>query len=533
MKVPTLDTNVNIQTTKEKAGTVPEVISAAYGADVGQAMQVAGNQVKTAADSLYTHLDTLQKDNEHKDNLRRETAFRQDLNDVMYNPEDETITTKDTSGNDVEVVRKKGLMFRDLGNAAGVTLQGREAIATLKAKHITGVNDRQLAELAPALDTHSISANEQLVKHEVSQIQADMKDATESNLKQTILDIAPNRDPEVLRATLLEYDKKIAPYNRQFNPETQKYNTDEGKLKIVNSNIEDILTSSAGNMTSAQTYLDSVKDSMSKEVYNAASKNLSEKARTIETQKRWLNALDQETRSDAVMDKVNAGNLTFKDIEDQWQIPEEKGGIKKEVLLRYKGALESRIEKDLKFITGQKEKRGKKDVLTSTSKDAIKVLNLITEVVEPDIDKWKAREHIADIYADGLITGPEASFLHSLTKSANDIKFNRASGKFNAAIKFIKNKLNRNNATDAEIAIGIKALINSTIGGVDIDEGAKAAVFNHAKETNPYVSDSSEKGTLMRDSFGNVAIVYPDGRTEEYQPMGKARKTETQSKENK
>ena len=63
MKIPQYEKQVAIQTTPVSEGKVPEVNQSAYGIDEAQATEAVGKQIEGEAVKLYTHFDSLQKDN--------------------------------------------------------------------------------------------------------------------------------------------------------------------------------------------------------------------------------------------------------------------------------------------------------------------------------------------------------------------------------------------------------------------------------------------------------------------------------------
>ena len=516
MKVPETQRQVDIRTAPEgftpvKQGTVPDVMPASYGIEVNQNLGQAGKALQGDAVNLAAHYDKMMLNNEHKDNLRRETAFRQDFNQVLYDPSDETVTVKDAQGNDKEITRKKGIMLRTLSDAAGATAQARQAYQGLREKYITGLSDRQASTLSPALDNRFIAEDENVIKHEVSQLNADMKDAAESYTKQTIMDIASNRDAQVLRNTLNNFKEKIAPYNSQFNEATQKYNIDEGQLKIVNSNIENLMTTVDHN--AAKAFLESVKGDISDGVYTQAAENLESKWRAVEAQKKYLQVMYGEKNNDMFMDKVKTDTLTFQDVENNWALNEVDGGLPKKLLLQYKGALERRTIQDLKFITDQKEmKPGKKAATyTKSAAEVRKTDTLIQKIIDPNIDKWQAREAIVKAWKDGILTGPEVPFYNALTKNLDNIRINRANNVFEKTWRAMKFWEKGNNLSNEEMEINTKALVSAFMNNVPPEEILPNIKRQSAISANPTIANADPDGTEYIDPYGHINLTFPNG----------------------
>jgi hypothetical protein len=236
----------------------------------------------------------------------------------------------------------------------------------------------------------------------------------------------------------------------------------------------------------------------------------------------------QNARNDEIVNKIFTNSLTLQDIEREMNIPEENGGLPRNILLKYKDGIQRGIKNQLDFML--KEKTDDKEP-TKRAMAIKQYIELIDAFVDDNTDKWYARDKLAQAYADGIINPSEAAVLNSLKNNLNDIKFNRNSGPINSLIKAVKSSLNKNNASDDEIALRIKQLIGVAADKqANLQESAKSIMQQHIYSKIPEAQTFPAEGQLMVDANGNKAIVYPDGTVK---PYIEKPKTENKTQEEK
>jgi hypothetical protein len=76
--------------------------------------------------------------------------------------------------------------------------------------------------------------------------------------------------------------------------------------------------------------------------------------------------------------------------------------------------------------------------------------------------------------------------------------------------------MRQNNASDDEIAIRIKQLLNTLNNKADPAETAKTIILEHTKEKIPETVTFPKEGQLMMDGFGNLVIILLDGTIKPY-----------------
>jgi hypothetical protein len=217
----------------------------------------------------------------------------------------------------------------------------------------------------------------------------------------------------------------------------------------------------------------------------------------------------QVVRTDGLIDKIADGTASFKDLDVEMAIPPEQGGIPKKVLLVYQKALQTGVTKDLnKMLT---EKTPDKDP-TQRSIMVKKYNDLIDMFIDDKTDQWKAKETLANAYADGIVSPQEQKFLNSMEKNLKDISFNRSTSPIASAIKGIKSFFGQqSNATDEEIAFNIKQLLGGVASGDTPEIASKKVLGEYIKKKIPDYPTYPKEGKVKIDKNGNKIRVYPDG----------------------
>ena len=545
--------------------TSPGVVPGAFGADVGKAYEKLGQ----VGDRIATHLKQLAIDEQDKEVLKRETAYRQDLQTRLMDTSDETIQV-----NGQDVTRKKGLLLRQLGQSKGATEDLDSTYQTqLREQYLGGLTKYQADKLGPAMDNYYLSVRNNVITHESNQLDEDFKNTTESNLKQKIMDASLIRDGKQLAYAIDDAVRTIEPYNRKYDEVTRKVQNEKTAEDIAKTAIISAIEQT-GDYTQAKIMLEGIKDKISPATYTAISDEVGKRAVDMaiagdmsvhqedsavmaELQKGkkglfgYLSTTDinknikesqqkiyynsqitkrdiqeqQNLRNDEVLNKISTDSLTLADIEREMNLPEEQGGLPKKVLVNYKRAIQRGVEKDLNAMLKEKTTDGDP---TRKAQAVKQYLDLIDSFVDDSTDKWYAREKLSAAYADGLLNKGETIFLNNLKNNLKNIEFNRSTGPINSAIRGLKSFLKQNNASDEEIAIRIKQLLGSQNINADT---VKAIAQEHTKSKIPEAPVISEKGQLIIDGYGNIAMVYPDGTMEPYIKQPKTKPAEAKSPE--
>lgn len=222
--------------------------------------------------------------------------------------------------------------------------------------------------------------------------------------------------------------------------------------------------------------------------------------------------VSQNQKNDTIIDKIANGTLTLKDIEKEMAIPEEQGGLKKSILLKYQTGLQGRIAKDLNYMLT--EKTADKES-TERAKKIGEYLKLINNYIDDKTDMWVAKELLATAWKDGVIDGKEAKVLNPIRKHLKDIEFNRSTNPAAYYIKAVKTILGKYNATDTQIALRLKQLLGTENINSQV---ASQIVADHIKSVIPNAPLLPKEGETHMDKNGNLFVVFPDGTIKEYAP---------------
>ena len=155
-----------------------------------EAVQGAASALGDVGQKLYAHAQKLQTLQLKKKNAEFDTQFRQELQDKLYSPEEETVKV-----NGQDITRPKGIYNRTLKQAEGSRAEFEDYYATTRQKYLSQVSDpdAQLA-LANSLDNQYFSARDNVISHEAKQMREDLVNGFKSNISQQIKDAANSTD---------------------------------------------------------------------------------------------------------------------------------------------------------------------------------------------------------------------------------------------------------------------------------------------------------------------------------------------------
>ena len=219
--------------------------------------------------------------------------------------------------------------------------------------------------------------------------------------------------------------------------------------------------------------------------------------------------VSQHERNTGVIDKLATGNLTLGDIEAEYKIPEDQGGIPRATLLQYQKGIMGGVKADLTLMLN--EKIDKKP--TERARLVKQYNELIDYYIDDKVDQWKAKEALAEAWKDGSLNPKEAKLLDPLKKDLKDIEFNRSKSLFVGAIKNIKKwTKQQSNATDEDLAVNIKQLLNGVAKGGEPDVVVKQILSDNMKTYFPDYVTYPKEGRIKEDKkSGRTFKVFPDG----------------------
>ncbi len=489
MKVPTYQRQVPIETARTQAPrmpriTMPRVVPGAFGVDVARATQA----LSEVGEKIAGHLLQMAQDDQDREVLRRETEYRQDLQNRVINGEEETIQI-----NGQDVIRPKGFLRRQLNQAKGSTQELDKVYQEeVRNQYLGGLSQYQLDKLEPAMDSHYLSVRNSVITHEANQLDEDFKNITESNLAQKTLDASIIRDSDQLTSAIDDAIKTAEPYYRKFDEATRKILYEKIAANIVESSTTSTLQNT-GSLVSSQALLDSVKGKIAQSTYSdikskltKGDKTMRAEAKRIETLNKVNNRFDYISKiADGTLDWANSAEiirrvaLTDPKLAEAMTKNIQKGGFELE-------------EKDEVFMDLAQE------IFKSADSETISnfLVTALSETKTISRDRLAVLVYAAKKRAEELNKGEDKGFLESIIDAIAVQNYLPAIAA-NALLNILK-RIQKENAVDKRI--------------LDI---TNEEIRKQGLKDNPNISTNDEKGTLMIDAFGNQALVFPDGTIKE------------------
>jgi len=538
IKVPVYDRQVNRVTPNMPEGVTLRPPAGAFGTDVAEATTRLGETGLKIADAIMQRGVERQKEIAAKQIADQDTSFRTEIQNVLYN------TENDENGKPV------GILARKLDQSQGSTLEFDQKYPEIKARYLNSVPSQfQKDTLSKLLDATYTSNRDAIIRHERTQTDESIRNSLESNIDIQANDAAKLQDGASVVRAIQQAEGVQAALNKVngYDSKTAETKLIEVRGKIAKSAFATAIDEK--NLPKAQSIYDSIRGRVSSETelkmkeeiesgipYKIAIQDafldpigtrikLKENLYNIKDPVKRKAAFDftntladkvineqQETKFNGLLDNLSQGKLTLTDVENEMQVPEDRGGIKKTILVKYQNALQSGISKDLNRMLKEETPDNEP---TARAKKVKQYTELIDNFISDDVDKWHAREKLAEAYSDGIVNSQEAVFLNKLKSGLNDIEWNRSTGPVRNKIKAVLGWLKGNNASDEEITLNLKKLMGTLqTGEGDPQEISKSLMQNHVYSKIPEAPTFSPNGQLVADSDGILKIVFPDGRVE-------------------
>jgi len=287
--------------------STPRVIPGAFGADVARANQALGD----VGFKIAEHLEQLALDNQNKEIIEKDTAWRKETQNLFRSQELESYKDKDGK----EQSRSKGYLLRQLGQAKGSTDEFTEQYETdIRGRYLKGLNGYQADKLSARMDDYFLSMQNKLITHEANQNNEDFRNSTEGSLEQTYLDASAIADPVQLNETI---DKAIAdatPYYSKFDKASQELKREEISGKIINSATTSMLASTA-DLEGSTALLDSAKDKISPLTYDAIKSKLTTGYKSMKSEIEAIRKINRIADRHSNITDVANGKINWKNAE--------------------------------------------------------------------------------------------------------------------------------------------------------------------------------------------------------------------------
>jgi len=212
----------------------------------------------------------------------------------------------------------------------------------------------------------------------------------------------------------------------------------------------------------------------------------------------------QQNKIDDLTNKFIDGQLTYQDLENERNIPQEQGGLKPSKIESFKNDLNKQVEYNLK-------------VITSNSAKASDYVDFFGKYIDNKTDREKAMELVSRAYADGLLSREEARQLTQLKSYAADVKWQRQADSAIWGMRQFYEWMGRRSKDDKDAAMKIKNYLNGLQGSDNMEKSSidlmEAAIRQKRLEEHTWMTKLPIEG--QEGYIDGVKVkVYPDGRVE-------------------
>jgi len=470
---------------------------AAFGIDVAEAVENLGETGQKIADTIAKHGLTLQREEQDKEVLRRETAFRQDMQNHIFSEDVETV---EIAGQDVQ--RPKGFLSRQLGQAKGVTQEFDQLyLKDIRNQYLAGLSQYQIDKLGPILDSYATSLRGNIISHEATELRKDFEAVTKANVSQKVTEASTIRDPKSLGLAIDGALEAAAPYNNRFNEAIRKVNNEKIIGDMVESSVVSTLRTT-GNLEQAQVLLDSAKDRMAgDEKYIEIKSRIAKEFDAMQAEAEKFRLENRVADRFKYIGQVADGSLNWENSTDTvrdiaTRDPELAEAMKK-VFESKSGYLAEELGNEgfqslANDIFKAKDTESISKFLVQALKDN-KNISRDRLAILVDAARERAKELPLSV-KNQKTTAPKRGFWNSAWDAI------MLSNPLTAPFVLI-NTINRAKAENAQ---------GEQILNIANDEIRKQRI-----KDNPVIATLPVKGRLFVDKYGNRAIVYPDGSYEE------------------
>ena len=473
MKVPEYQERISTVTPETRAPAMPQismpsVIPEAFGKSVAEAYENLGR----VGEKIAGHLTRMAFDEQDRVRLEKETAFMQDWQNRLTNQE-------------------KGLLLRTLGSADGVTLEAKLAQKKIREETLKGLSKYQIDKLAPFIDRHFLSIENQLITHEQNQHEENEKNSVNSNLDQIYLDSSTIRTGEELNKTIDSAQSSVAWYLNRFDKATQKVKNEEIASKIVEAATLSTLQNT-GDLTLSQSFLDNAKSKIAQSTYDEIKEKL---IKGYDVMKLQTEKLKLENK---ISDRFNYLNLIANGKLDWQNSPEviRNIAIKDPTLAE---SMQKVIDSQGEYFPEEADNEAyadlTKNVFTAGSKEEISDF-LIEALNTPT--KEISKDRLA------ILVSAAQERAKSLPVSENDepTALSPKQNEIDAGVKSIINTKNK------QFSIGdmIVNFFKGIISGKSVQDAHTEAVKSEINRTNP-LSVKYKVGDIITNSKGESAEI--------------------------
>jgi len=251
----------SISTPIVKTGQPPE----AFGAGIGQAISNVGSGLSKISNALKAKEERDQKQLV----LNTDTAFRKDLQDILYSNQIEEV--KDKDGN---ITKKSvGLLNRNLNQATGISQDYDKQIVTLKNKYLKNKSKNAQQLLNNLFDNTWLNNRDNVISHEANQYEKAAQNSLNANLMLLQTEAIKNPNSNNISYILKDGKDKIKALDGgKYSKETIDLKVQTFNDGVIKNTIETLLNNN--NYVQAQVILDKNEKNVSGELFSKANEQI-------------------------------------------------------------------------------------------------------------------------------------------------------------------------------------------------------------------------------------------------------------------
>jgi hypothetical protein len=298
------------ETVKMQAPTVPEynipnAVPGAFGEKTAEAIGNVGNAISGVGDIVAKYEEQQAKEKA----ASVKTEYMQKMQDLMYNPEEETYTDGDKT-----LTRPKGLMMQYGSQTKGAMQRMQPQEAELRKAAIDQVPNFLKGDLNASLESHFLSTRENLLQHEHTQTRIAAHNTYGATRKTLVDQAAMAKDKDSLIGFFNNINKNNADEVNRFGL---------GDAALVEQNNKDYATAAGnaaasiltttGDVKQAKKMLSDVKEYILPDTFNDINQKIDTMDKVRKENYRRQDAMNEFAQTAAVVKGIASGGIDLTD----------------------------------------------------------------------------------------------------------------------------------------------------------------------------------------------------------------------------
>lgn len=544
-RVPVLDQQVGIQAPQASTPRLAGPVPGAFGEGVDEAISGVGKSIENLGSIAAAHIQRQNYWRAQEQVYDLSNKFHVDTQNAMF--DDHLKTIKGSDGQDYDV--PTGVLNRNGSQAHGATVDFDQTMHGLKAQALSKVQNPYAQKMLDRLiDSEYNSSREQVIKHELTQLNNAAKQTFSASLANQSNQAEIAQDPKSLGTVI---DTGIDTVNRMADRTGLDY---ESKMKQSNAWLSTTMEKAVlgklkttGKTDDAMALLDSVKDRIPQEIYDGVSDKVDKAGNILEKQAQRASKEEMVHSRFDLINQVANGKINFENSGDVTRQISQKDPELAEAITKVTTSTGS-------FSTDKPDDEAYEELVKNVfnSGNREDVSKFLVSALNSNANGNISRDRLAILVNaatsrakniplqndDGSPKSPVQNSIDAGLKAAvgwngqndktdpgvyDDYLKGVHSGKgvqesYNEAVK---NSMIRKYPELATVPAAPNAAMSASQGLKSFVPGKSDAKANYSISNGAVVpkaqsqTGKKEGGRLMKDGKGNKAIVYPDGTFEE------------------